>query len=120
MIGGEFLEEASENVGPLVVEQIKEFTAQNAVITVGTIDPTGAMDYELRESEIAKAMIARARRVTVIADASKLNRSALFRVCTLNDIHRLVVNEYPDLQLAEALCAAGVEIVVPQNDRKVA
>jgi DeoR/GlpR family transcriptional regulator of sugar metabolism len=120
MIGGEFLEEASENVGPLAVEQIKQFTAQDAVITVGAIDATGAMDYELREAEIAKAMISQARRVTVLADDSKLNRSALFRVCTLNEIHRLVVSEYPEPQLADALRAAGVEIIVPQGERKVA
>jgi DeoR/GlpR family transcriptional regulator of sugar metabolism len=120
LIGGEFLEEASENVGPLAVEQIGQFTARDAVITVGAIDSSGAMDYELREAEIARAMIAQARRVTIIADDTKLNRTALFRVCQLNQIHRLVVNSYPDPHLAEALTAAGVEILVPNNERKVA
>jgi DeoR/GlpR family transcriptional regulator of sugar metabolism len=120
LIGGEFLEEASENVGPLAVEQIGQFTARDAVITVGAIDSSGAMDYELREAEIARAMIAQARRVTIIADDTKLNRTALFRVCQLNQIHRLVVNSYPDPHLAEALTAAGVEILVPNNEREVA
>jgi DeoR/GlpR family transcriptional regulator of sugar metabolism len=120
MIGGEFLEEAAENVGPLAVEQIGQFTARDAVITVGAIDATGAMDFELREAEIARAMIAQARRVTVIADDSKLNRTALFRVCHLNQIHRLVVNSYPEPHLAEVLTAAGIEILVPDSERKVA
>ncbi|RQZ25559.1 DeoR/GlpR transcriptional regulator [Burkholderia sp. Bp9090] len=120
MIGGEFLEEASENVGALAVEQIKQFTAHDAVITVGAIDATGAMDFELREAEIARAMVAQARRITVIADDTKLNRSALFRVCQLSDIHRIVLNAYPDAQLADAFRAAGVEIVTPDTDEKVA
>lgn len=120
LIGGEFLEEASENVGPLAVDQIAQFTARDAVITVGAIDATGVMDYELREAEIARAMIAQARRVTVIADETKLNRTALFRVCQLNQIHRLVVNAYPDPHLAEALVAAGVEILVATSERKAA
>ncbi|AIO34611.1 deoR-like helix-turn-helix domain protein [Burkholderia cenocepacia] len=120
LIGGEFLEEASENVGPLAVEQIAQFTARDAVITVGAIDTSGAMDFELREAEIARAMIAQARRITIIADTTKLNRTALFRVCQLNQIHRLVVNAYPEPQLAEALTAAGVEILVPSSERKVA
>lgn len=120
LIGGEFLEEAAENVGPLAVAQIAQFTARDAVITVGAIDSTGAMDYELREAEIARAMIAQARRVTVIADETKLNRTALFRVCQLNQIHRLVVNSYPEPHLAEVLVAAGVEILVPTGEHKAA
>ncbi|NPT62224.1 DeoR/GlpR family DNA-binding transcription regulator [Paraburkholderia elongata] len=120
LIGGEFLEEAAENVGPLAVEQIAQFTARDAVITVGAIDATGAMDYELREAEIARAMIAQARRVTVIADETKLNRTALFRVCQLNQIHRLVVNSYPEPHLAEVLTAAGVEILVPNGEHLAA
>ena len=90
------------------------------MITVGAIDATGAMDYELREAEIARAMIAQARRVTVIADETKLNRTALFRVCQLNQIHRLVVNSYPEPHLAEVLTAAGIEILVPNGERKAA
>jgi len=120
LIGGEFLEEAAENVGPLAVEQIAQFTTRGAVITVGAIDVSGAMDYELREAEIARAMIAQARRVTVIADESKLNRTALFRVCQLNQIHRLVVSAYPESHLADALTAAGVEILVATSEREAA
>ncbi|HTJ92605.1 MAG TPA: DeoR/GlpR transcriptional regulator, partial [Pararobbsia sp.] len=120
MIGGEYLEEASETVGALAVEQIKQFTAHDAVITVGAIDATGAMDYELREAEIARTMIAQARRVTVIADATKLNRSALFRVCPLNQIHRIVLSAFPDPPLADAFRAAGIDILVPSGDQKAA
>ena len=86
----------------------------------GVFDATGAMDFELREAEIARAMVAQARRITVIADDTKLNRSALFRVCQLSDIHRIVLNAYPDAQLADAFRAAGVEIVTPDTDEKVA
>jgi len=120
LIGGEYLEEAAENVGPLAVEQIGKFFARDAVITVGAIDASGAMDYELREAEIARAMIAQAGRITVVADETKLNRTALFRVCQLSQIHRLVVNTYPDPHLAEALKAAGVEILIADAEQKAA
>lgn len=117
LIGGEYLEDASENVGKLAVEQIKQFQALDAVITVGAIDEKGIMDYELQEAEIAQAMIAQARRITVIADATKLNRTALFRVCTLDQIHRLIVSAKPEPSLYEALTAAGVEVhVAPLAD----
>ncbi|WP_250514670.1 DeoR/GlpR family DNA-binding transcription regulator [Caballeronia sp. INDeC2] len=118
LIGGEYVDEASENVGQLAVEQISQFHARDAVITVGAIDPSGVMDYELREAEIARAMIAQAKRVTVVADATKLNRTALFQVCTLDRIDRLVVNELPDAALAGALAVAGVEVIVAALERK--
>lgn len=110
LIGGEYLPDASQNVGRLAVEQIMQFTATDAVITVGAIDEQGVMDYELQEAEIAKAMISQARRLTVIADASKFNRTALFRVCGLEQIHRLVVDKQPDPALSAALLAANVEV----------
>jgi DeoR family glycerol-3-phosphate regulon repressor len=113
LIGGEFRDEASENVGPLAVAQVAQFSALDVVITVGAIDVNGVMDYELEEAEIARAMIARARRVTVIADASKLGRTALFSVCALDRIDRLVVSAAPEGALAERLSAAKVEVLVP-------
>ncbi|MDR5646539.1 DeoR/GlpR family DNA-binding transcription regulator [Burkholderia cenocepacia] len=118
LIGGEYVDEASENVGRLAVEQISQFHARDAVITVGAIDASGVMDYELREAEIARAMIAQAKRVTVVADATKLNRTALFQVCTLERVDRLVINERPDAALSEALAAAGVEVIVVALERK--
>jgi DeoR/GlpR family transcriptional regulator of sugar metabolism len=112
-IGGEYRDEAAENVGPMAVAQINQFSALHAVITVGAIDEKGVMDYELEEAEIARAMIGRARRVTVIADSSKLGRTALFSVCSLREIDRLVVSAAPDGSIAQAFMAAQVEVLVP-------
>lgn len=113
LIGGEYREEAAENVGPLAVWQIGQFSALHAVITVGALHASGAMDYELAEAEIARAMIARAKHVTVIADQSKLGRTALFSVCPLDRIDLLVTSAPPDPDFAAQLDAAGVEVRVP-------
>lgn len=112
LIGGEYRAEASENLGPLAVAQVAQFHAGDAVITVGAINAHGVQDYALEEAEIARAMIANAKRLTVIADASKLGRSALFPVCALERISRLVVSAPPKGELAERLSAAGVEVIV--------
>ena len=53
------------------------------------------------------------KRVTVIADSSKLGRTALFRVCGLDQINRLVVDLSPNEELSAALAVAGVEVLVP-------
>ncbi len=45
------------------------------------------MDFNADEAFIARAMIASARQVTVLADSSKLGRHALFQVCEARQAH---------------------------------
>ena len=77
------------------------------------MDETGTcMDFNADEAFVARAMIARAHRTTILADSSKLQRHALFQVCEASQIHRLVTEKAPADPLAEALKAAGVEVIV--------
>lgn len=111
LIGGEYVEEASEVVGPLAIEQIRRFHADHVVLTVGAIDVArGVMDYNIEEAEIARAMIAQAKTLTVLADASKLGRSALFEVCPVDRIHRLVTDMDAPRSLVDELLTLGIVI----------
>jgi len=112
LIGGEYSDEAMENLGALAVRQISQFHAVHAVITVGAVEVEGVMDYTLEDAEIARAMISQVRQLTVIADSSKLDKAGLFRVCRLDAIDRLVTDARPRNPLSEALTAAGVELIV--------
>jgi DeoR family glycerol-3-phosphate regulon repressor len=112
MIGGEYSDEAAVNLGALAVRQVTQFHAIHAVITVGALEVEGAMDFTLEEAEIAHAMIAQARELTVVADSSKLEKAGLFRVCRLDAIDRIVTDARPKGALAEALAAAEVEVLI--------
>ncbi|WP_395680876.1 DeoR/GlpR family DNA-binding transcription regulator [Inquilinus sp.] len=112
VIGGEYRPEVGESVGALAVAQIGNFNATHAVLTIGGIVAAGAYDFQIEEAEIARAMVAQAQHVTLIADGSKLNRTALFQVCRLEEVDRIVVDRVPDKALAGALAAAGVEVIV--------
>ena len=112
IVGGEYRDEVGETVGALAVAQIANFHVAHAVITVGGLVSAGAYDFVFEEAEIAKAMIAKAQAVTVIADHSKLDRTALFEVCELSAIDRLVVDKAPESALSAALSAAGVEVII--------
>ena len=111
LIGGRFSPDASESLGALALEQIDRFRPMHAVITVGAVDGEGARDFSLEEAEVARAMIARARKTTIIADTSKIDRPALYPVCPLAAVHRLVMNRLPQGDLAQAVRAAGVELI---------
>jgi DeoR family glycerol-3-phosphate regulon repressor len=118
LLGGEHRHDAGENLGPLALRQIEGFRPRHAVVTVGALGPEGALDFDLQEAEIARAMIERAEAATVLADASKFGRSALYRLCPLERISRLVTEKAPPPGLAKALQVAGVELILaPPNDR---
>lgn len=119
LLGGEYMDDAAENVGKLAVEQISRFRAAHAVLTVGAIETEGVLDYDLNEAEIAATMVAHARQVTVLADFTKLGRAGLFPVCSLADVDRLVIDRAPTGSIAEDLRLAEVEVLVGPSTESV-
>lgn len=112
LIGGAYGVDAGESLGPLALEQIGKFRAKCAVITIGAVDASSAMDYDLQEAEIAKAMIERADRLIVLADHTKLDKRAVFEVVPLSAIDVLVTDREPPKALSAALAEANVMIVL--------
>jgi DeoR family glycerol-3-phosphate regulon repressor len=112
LIGGEYRAGAAENVGRLAIEQIRTLKAEHVVLTVGALDVDGVFDFDLQEAEVAREMIARARRLTVVLDASKLGKAAIFQVCPLDRLERVVVDQSPPSPIAEALADANVDVIV--------
>lgn len=117
LVGGEVAAEGRETLGAMAIAQIAQFKAEHVVLTVGAITTTAIMDYDLRETEMARAMIARAESVTVLADSQKLGRPAVFEVAALAKVARLVTDRQPDAEMSAALAAAGVEVVVADPAR---
>ncbi|WNJ91533.1 DeoR/GlpR family DNA-binding transcription regulator [Bosea sp. 685] len=112
LIGGEYRDDTAQNVGRLALDQIGAFKAAHLVITVGAIDADGVSDFNPEEAEIAQAMLGQSRSLTVIADSSKLGKTAIFQVCDLKRIQRMVLDQLPASPLAQTLLAAGIEIII--------
>ena len=63
-------------------------------------------------AQVKRAMIACAREVVVVADSSKLGATAFASICPLSHANVLITDAFPEDALAEALAAAGVEVLV--------
>jgi len=112
LLGGEFGADNRQTIGSMVCSQIKSFRAHHAVLTIGALDEkTGAMDYNIEETQVARAMIEQSKSVTVLVDHSKFNALASFEVCALAQIDRLVCDKEPPGTLKDALKKAGTEII---------
>lgn len=112
LIGGEYGADACEALGPLAIEQIRKFRARHAVLTVAAVDENMVMDFDVRETEIARAMIEQAEEVTILADSSKFGKRGLFEVAPLAAVTRLVTDQPPPPRLADALAAAGIRVII--------
>ena len=113
LLGGEFSADNRQTVGTMVAAQIRSFRAHHAVLTIGGLDGrTGAMDYNIEEAQVARAMIEQSESLTLLVDSTKFNEVASFEVCSLAQIDRLVCDAGPPDALDEALVAAGVEIIL--------
>lgn len=109
-LGGEFRRGGQECVGEMTVQQVGQFRAAHAVLTVAAVAEIGFMDHDFQEAQVARAMVKQAASVTVLADGSKMGGSAVFEVGQLDIADRIVADAVPE-SLARLLRATGVEII---------
>lgn len=113
LLGGEYNGGNRQTVGSLALAQTTLFRAHHAVLTIGALDQyTGVMDYCIDEAQVAQAMIKQAQTVTIIADSSKFDRIASFKVCDLDRVDNLFCDQYPAAKLLKALVDSGVTVKV--------
>jgi DeoR family transcriptional regulator, glycerol-3-phosphate regulon repressor len=80
-------------VGEAAVDFIRQFKVDYAVIGASAIDPDGSIfDYDFREVKVAQAIIANARHIILVADATKFERTAPVRLGQISQVHTFVTD----------------------------
>jgi len=88
--------------GPLTEAAIRQFKVDIAVIGCSALDGAGDMlDYDIHEVGVSRLLLAQARRAWLVADHSKLTRSAPARIESLSVLDAL----FTDRPLPEALAS---------------
>lgn len=113
IVGGRVRGLTSAVVGARATEQLGALRPDIAFIgTNGLHTDFGLSTPDPVEAATKTAMVRAARQVVVLADASKLGTETLVRFATLEEIDTLVTTAEPSAELAAALAAAGVEVVI--------
>ena len=98
-------------VGELAVGSFREFRFDTVVLGVGGIDiEDGLTEYNLDDARVKWAAIEIARRIIVVADATKLGRVAFARICSLEEVDILVTDDAAPPDFVASLASAGVEV----------
>lgn len=111
--GGQLRRSDGGLVGKLTGEAIAQFKFDLAVIGCSALDEDGdILDFDTQEVAASQTILAQARRVFLVADHSKLKRSAPARIGSLRSIDTI----YTDQPLPGALASRcrdwGVRVVV--------
>src|SRR5690606_18842770 len=113
LLGRQYHHEGAETLGPITNDQIQMLSTDHTVLTVGAIDGAGRfMDFVADAAYTARAMMSRARQVTVLVDSSKLEKTALIQVCAAHQVSRVVTDATPPPAVLTSLQAAGVEVII--------
>jgi DeoR family glycerol-3-phosphate regulon repressor len=111
LLGGRYHGDNAETTGPGTIAQLQDFQADRAVLTVAAILPeVGVMDASFEEAQLARAMIANAHSLTVLADHTKFGRRAAFAVCPCDEIDQLITDQHLDRSNLETLSSLGVDV----------
>ena len=110
--GGVVRPQSFELVGPLGAALLREVTLDIALLGVDAIDPQlGAAAHHDGEAAMNALLVARAKRVVIIADSSKLGRHAFARICPIERVETLVTDSGADPAMVEAFRAAGLNVI---------
>jgi DeoR family transcriptional regulator, glycerol-3-phosphate regulon repressor len=99
-------------VGEAAVDFIRQFKVDFAVIGVSAIDADGALlDYDFREVKVAQAIIANARHVILVSDASKFERTAPVRIAHISQVHTFITDRCPSPEIRRICFESDVRLI---------
>lgn len=113
LLGGLYYGGDSALMGEMTLAQIRQFHADHSFVSCGTVSAEqGIMEYSIEAASIVHAMQQYSRRTTVLADSSKLDKSALVNACALSQVTRLITDAAPSADLQAALEAAQTDLLL--------
>ena len=100
-------------MGSLVAGALAEIALDVAILGVdGLSAQFGATTLHEGEASVSQEFVKVAKRVIVVADSTKMTKATFARICPLDRIDVLVTDQPVDPTLADALAAAGVELII--------
>jgi DeoR family transcriptional regulator of aga operon len=111
--GGVARPESYELVGPLAESALDALNLDLVLVGVdGVSVAAGLTTHHEVEAHTNRALILRARRAVVVADASKVGEVAFARICELDQVHEVISDADADASEVRAMREAGVAVTL--------
>ncbi|WP_112323659.1 DeoR/GlpR family DNA-binding transcription regulator [Oceanibium sediminis] len=111
--GGQLRRADGGLVGKLTIEAVSQFKFNTAVIGCSALDEDGDMlDFDVQEVNVSQTIIKQSRKVFLVVDHSKFNRSAPLRISSLSEVDTVFTDRPFAPPLAARCREWGVKVVV--------
>lgn len=112
LLGGQLRPGAPDLCGPVTESNLAMLHADLAFVGADAVDDQGGVFSESSDlSHMLAKMIASAKRAYIVADSSKLGRSALWRFADLKKLTGLITDEKADPAILTRLTKAGIKVI---------
>jgi DeoR family glycerol-3-phosphate regulon repressor len=100
-------------VGDMAVQTIRQFKVDMAIVGGSALDAEGdILDFDADEVRVSRAILDQARTSVLVADATKLTRTAPVRVARLADLDRWITDRPPGAGLQRLAAEAGTVVTI--------
>lgn len=104
-------------VGAPAVEFLRQFKVDYAIIGTSAIDEDGSLlDYDYREVEVSRKIVENSRRVILVADSLKYERSAPVRIGHISEVDHFVTDAPPPDALLQICADNDVTVDVAEDN----
>lgn len=111
LAGGEINADYSAAFGAEAIAYCRCFVPDITVFSMGSIDAArGYLDFDPGEAMFKRAIVEQARRLMVVADATKFDKGGLLQVARHSDVHDLITDRSPPAAVLAAAEAAGTAV----------
>lgn len=117
MLGGALMLDTEETLGEIALEQIRQFSVDHTFLTISGISESGQiMRYRIDEVMIARAMVQQAKKITILADHTKIFNPALMTICEMAEVTNLVTDRNPPERFVKLMKELGTNLVVAKAE----
>lgn len=113
-IGGYVYPKTGVALGPLAMAALSQVHVRRLFMSVGGITEKGLYNSNTLLADTERSMLAAAEEVIVVTDSSKLGHSALAHLCSLDRVHRIVVDAGITDEWKDRLTSAGIALTLAQ------
>ena len=115
LMGGQFQASEGATLGRDATRMLENYYADFSFVGAGVISPhPWLMDFSREAAELRAVMLVQARNGVVLADHTKFNRMATYRVRNFDQAAYLITDRKPDAKLARTFRSFKGEILVAQ------
>ncbi len=116
LIGGNVHFRTGVTMGPFANTMLNDLNVRHTILSVAAINERGFFNSNILQVETQRAMLAACDEPVIVADSTKFGLSSLSRLCGLEEIHRIVVDDAVGGEWKNRLHSLGIDLSVCQTE----